>query len=139
MIATIRERIVGWTGSISGVASILGSWQVCHNVCLVLISLLSIVGITVVGMPLEFLTRIALPLWSVAALLFGVTLWMYLSKHCISRALLLTNFGLIIAGVPFAFLQTFILWFWIAGGVVATSGVVLFISEKFFLQRRCHP
>ena len=126
----IKEKIISSTGSISGVASILGSWQVCHNVCLGLIALLSVIGITIVGMPLEFLTRIAIPLWTFAFLLLIITLLLYIKKKCISKNLIIVNSGLIIAGVPFQAIQKFSIYFWIIGGLLATFGIFLFIKNK---------
>src|SRR3989338_5629834 len=96
-----EEKAIGAVGSISGTASILGSWQVCHSICLGIIALLGIIGITVVGMPLLFLTKIAIPLWAIAILLLIITIILYLKKKCISRGWILLNTGLIIAGIPF--------------------------------------
>ena len=107
MIKNIKEKMISATGSISGTASVLGSWQICHNVCLGIVALLSILGITIVGMPLEFLTKVAVPFWTIAFLLLLVTIGLYIKKKCISRNLLIFNSGLIIAGIPFAPLQRF--------------------------------
>ncbi len=101
MIKKIKEKIIGATGSVSGIASIMGSWQVCHNICLGIVALLGILGITVVGMPLAFLTKVAIPLWSVAVALLIITILLYVKKKCISRNLIMINSGLIIAGTPF--------------------------------------
>ena len=65
----VKEKFVGIAGSVSGVTSFLGSWQVCHNLCLGLIAFLGILGITIVGMPLIFLTKIAIHFWIVAIVL----------------------------------------------------------------------
>jgi hypothetical protein len=124
------EKIINSAGSISGCASILGSWQICHNVCLGLIFLLSLLGITVVGMPLEFFTRIAIPMWTAAVVLFVITLFFYLKKHCISENIILINYGLIIAGIPFPSLKSFSLFFWIFGGAIAGLGIFLALKKK---------
>jgi hypothetical protein len=124
----LKERLVGATGSVSGVASILGSWQVCHNVCLGLIALLSIVGITLTGMPLSFLTKVAVPLWSVAVILLGITFYLYKRLGCVSKGLLVLNTGLITAGVPF--FEKFQLAFWVLGGIIAVYGIFLLITTK---------
>ena len=63
---TVKEKGTGVLGIFSGIASFLGSYQVCHSACLALISLLSLVGITVAGMPLLFLTQVAIPFWITA-------------------------------------------------------------------------
>lgn len=130
MIKNIKEKIVGATGSISGVASILGSWQVCHNICLMLIALLSIIGITVVGMPLLFLTKIAVYIWIIAVILLLIIIIVYIKKRCISLNLILINLGLIIAGIPFLPLQKFSIFFWIIGGILVVFGIFRMIKNK---------
>ena len=135
MIKNLKEIIVGRLGSLSGVTSILGSWQVCHNVCLALIALLSIIGITLIGMPLLFLTKIAVPVWTLAFVLVIITIILYIKKRkCISGKLILFNAGLIIAGVPFSQLQNFRNLFWILGGALALIAVLLYAKGK--IQKR---
>lgn len=136
MIKNIKEKAIGATGSISGAASILGSWQVCHNLCLALIALLSLIGITVTGMPLLFLTRIAVPIWVIAVMLLAITLIIYLKKACISKNLIIFNSGLIIAGIPFQPLQKFSVFFWSVGGILALGGASFFIKDKIEKRRR---
>ncbi len=126
----LREKFVSSSGSISGVASVLGSWQMCHNVCLGIIVLLSVIGITIVGMPLLFLTKVALPLWVIALLMFCLTLWFYFKHHCISRTLILINAGLLIAGIPFAILQKYSIMLWVMGGILIAGGIVLYVKDK---------
>lgn len=129
----MKEKVVAATGSVSGATSILGSWQICHNICLGLIWLLSIVGITASGMPFLFLTRIAIPAWTIAALLFAITTYMYIRKGCIPKWLWLFNAGLLITGIPFPALQPYHLLFWAAGGVIAIFGIIILIQNR--LQR----
>jgi len=126
----LKEKAIGATGSISGAASILGSWQVCHSICLGLIALLSVMGITLVGMPLFFLTKIAIPLWSVAVALLLITIVLYVKKNCISRSLLVLNIGFIIAGTPFKSVESLLPFFWTLGGILAVLALVLFIKDK---------
>jgi hypothetical protein len=130
MIKKIKEKIIGTTGSISGAASVMGSWQICHNICLGIVALLALLGITVVGMPLAFLTRLAVPFWSVAVALLLVTIILYVKKKCISKNLIMFNSGLIIAGVPFQVLQNFQIFFWVIGGVLALTATGIFIKNK---------
>ncbi|MEK6858245.1 MAG: hypothetical protein AABX39_06685 [Nanoarchaeota archaeon] len=125
------EKIINSAGSISSCASILGSWQICHNVCLALIFLLSLMGITIVGMPLQFFTTIAIPMWTIAVILFAITLFFYFSRHCISKSLVIINSGLLIAGIPFQPLQTFSVFFWIVGGVLVLIGIFFSLNERF--------
>ncbi|MBC8500772.1 MAG: hypothetical protein ISS25_00115 [Nanoarchaeota archaeon] len=130
MIKNLKEKMVGATGSVSGVTSILGSWQVCHNLCLGIIAILGIIGITIVGMPLLFLTKVAVPFWIVAFILLLVTIGFYVKKKCISNRLIMFNSGLIIAGIPFQPLQSFSKFFWLIGGALAITGVSLYINDK---------
>ncbi|MBI5072208.1 hypothetical protein HZA99_00150 [Candidatus Woesearchaeota archaeon] len=126
----VKEKILSASGSISGTASILGSWQICHSVCLGIIALLSVMGVVVVGMPLLFLTKIAVPMWILAAVLFAITVGIYLKKKCISPAVLFLNAGLLIAGIPFQAVQSFAPYLWGVGGIVSSVSVVIFVKEK---------
>lgn len=130
MVKSVKEKIIGSVGSVSGAASILGSWQVCHNVCLGLIAALSIIGITITGMPLLFLTKIAVPVWIAAVMLLLVAFILYLKKLCISKNLIMVNSGLIIAGIPFQPLQKFSAFFWSIGGILALFGIFSFVKER---------
>ena len=125
-----KEKLIGATGTLSGFSSILGSWQVCHNVCLAIIFALSLIGITITGMPLLFLTKIAVPLWTIAVLLLVVTTILYQTRKCISRNLIILNAGLIIAGVPLKPLQQYSVFFWVIGGLISLVAVILFIKER---------
>lgn len=126
----IKERFVGIVGSVSGITAFLGSWQVCHNICLGIVSLLAILGITVAGMPLLFLTKVAIPFWIAAVILLGITFWIYLKRRCISKNLILFNLGLIIAGVPFQPLQEYNLIFWSLGGALVLLSITFFVKGR---------
>ncbi len=141
MVTTyLKEKIIGATGSVSGAASVLGSWQICHSVCLAIVAMLSVIGITVVGMPLAFLTTIAVPMWSIAAGLLLVTLILYFTKKCISSRMILFNSGLIVAGVPFQAVKSLSPLFWAVGGALAATGVGLYVKDKLDKKKcqRCH-
>ncbi len=130
MKKNIKEKIMVATGSVSGAAGILGSWQVCHNLCLTVIALLAIFGITLIGMPLIFLTKLAVPFWITAAVLLVVTIGIYVKKKCISKNLIMFNSGLIVAGIPFRPLQDYSLFFWIIGGTLAGVSICLMVRNK---------
>lgn len=133
-----KEKIIEKTGSItstiSGIMGFLGSWHVCHNLCLGIIALLSLIGITLVGMPLLFLTKVAVPFWIAAVVLLGITLIFYFQKKCISKNLILFNTGIIIAGVPFRQLQNFTKIFWIIGGGLVALGTIFYLKEKLMFK-----
>ncbi len=126
-----KENLVGVAGSLSGITSLFGSWQVCHNLCLGLIAVLSFIGITIAGMPLMFLQKLALPFWIAALSLLLVTLLIYFKKRCISQKLILFNSGLIIIGTPFQSLQKLSPLFWIVGGALVLLSFAMLIKERF--------
>ena len=127
----IKEKAATISSSLSGSLSFLGGWQVCHNLCLGIIALLSIIGITVVGMPLLFLNRYAVYFWSIAVLLLIPTIIMYLkNRKCMSHKLVLLNVGIVIASVPFASLRAYQIAFWLIGGSLVFWSVWLFLKPK---------
>ena len=126
----IKEKLATITSSASGVLSFLGGYQVCHNICMWIIALLSILGITVVGMPLLFLNKIAIPFWIAAIVLFLVSLYFYIKMKCISKNTLILNSGILIAGVPFTQVQNYIKIFWIIGGTLIIISILFFIKDK---------
>ena len=132
VVARTYEKITGYTGTLSGAASVLGSWQVCHTVCLGIIALLGMIGITVVGMPLAFLTKFAFPFWTIAIMLLVALALLSLKKQCVSRTLLLFNFGLIVAGTPLPEKPSAVYgtWFWTIGGIIAGIAVMLWMKNK---------
>ena len=127
----LGEKTLAASGTLSGALGFLGGYQVCHSICIALISILAAVGITLNSFPFLFLTKVAVPIWVIAAALLVVTLIVYLRKHCFSRNLLIINSGLIVAGVPFEALQAYRVLFWVAGGLIVIAGVMLFIHKKF--------
>ncbi len=125
---TTDQKIVSRAGSISGVASVLGSWQICHNICLAIVALLAILGITVVGMPLGFLAQYSVPIWTATFALLLLTLYFFFTKKCISKKLVLFNSGLVIAGIPFQ--QEFVYLFYTVGAIFAIYAIFLFFKER---------
>ena len=127
----IKEKILGVSGSLTGTLSFLGSYQVCHSACLALISVLTILGFTVAGMPLLFLTKVAVPFWIAAfSLLVSTIILKHKKKFHISDKTILFNSGLIIAGIPFQQLQQFNYIFWIVGGILAIFSIGWYIYDK---------
>lgn len=127
----ITERAASFSSSVSGALSFLGGYQVCHNVCLGIIALLSLIGITIVGMPLLFLQKVAIPFWIAAVFLFAITLTLYFKKKCISKNLLMLNSGIIIAGTPFKAAENYLIIFWIIGGTLVVLSFLFYIKGKF--------
>ena len=130
-MSSVKEKLIGTSGGITGALSVLGSYQVCHNACLALISLLTVLGFTVAGMPLLFLTKVAIPFWIAAVSLLTITIILkYKKRMHLSGKLILFNSGLIIAGVPFRQVQNFNYIFWIVGGILAIFSIGWYIYDK---------
>ena len=127
----IKEKVLGTTGGLTGALSFLGGYQVCHNACLALVAFLTFLGFTVAGMPLLFLTKVAVPFWIAAVLLSMIMLALNYKKIIhISNKILLFNSGLIIAGIPFQQIQNFNYIFWIIGGILAILSIGWYLYDK---------
>ena len=130
-MTSLKEKILGTSGSLTGSLSFLGSYQVCHNVCLALIAFLTFLGFTVAGMPLLFLTKVAIPFWIAAVLLLSVMMILNYKKIIhISDKVILLNSGLIIAGIPFQPIQRFNYVFWVIGGILVVFSIGWYVYEK---------
>ena len=128
---TRKEKILSFFSSISGGLSFLGGWQVCHNLCLGIIAVLSLIGITVIGMPLLFLTKYTIFFWSLAVLLLIPTILIYWKHRTrMSGKIVLFNIGIIIASIPFASLQSYNILFWSIGGVLIGMSILGLIKNK---------
>lgn len=89
-------------------------------------------------MPLLFLTKIAVPLWTIAVLLLLATFVLYQTKKCISKNLIILNTGLIVAGIPFKSVQQYAVFFWIIGGLIAAAAIVLFVKDRIERKNEKH-
>ncbi len=127
----IKEKLVGSVGAASGITSALGGYQVCHSLCMSVIALLGILGITVAGMPLMFLTKVAIPFWIAAVAMLGILGYFHIKMKCVSGKLLMFNSGLIIAGVPFAPINQYPAVLWSIGGILVIISVVLYVKGKY--------
>ncbi len=123
------ERKFVFASGVSGSLSFLGSWQVCHNLCLAVVAVLSLIGISVVGMPLLFLTQYAIYFWSGAVIFLVPTLYMHF-KHpkCMSKNLIILNSGIVVFSVPF--IQELNPVFWTAGGAIILFTVYNFLKDR---------
>ena len=131
MIANIKNKILSASGSLTGALSFLGGYQICHNACLALISLLAILGFTVAGMPLLFLTNFAVLFWTLAlALLITTVILKYGKNMQFSGKIILLNSGLIIARTPFQQMQQFNYILWIIGGSLVAFSICWYIYDK---------
>ena len=131
MIANIKEKLLSVSNGLTGSLSFLGGYQVCHNACLALITFLTFLGFTVAGMPLLFLTKVAVPFWTLALALLVTTIILKLGKNMkFSGKLILLNSGLIIAGIPFQEVEKFNYIFWIVGGSLVVFSIGWYIYSK---------
>ena len=116
----MKKGFLSASGICSGV-SILGSYQLCHNLCIGVVALLTFFGIAISGMPLLFLTKVAVPFWIAGIILFGISILLLKAKMNMSKRLLMVNAGLLTAGYPFAAQAT---PFWIIGGLLVVVGLL---------------
>ncbi|MBI2670421.1 hypothetical protein HYX18_00360 [Candidatus Woesearchaeota archaeon] len=136
-MSKLNNKLIQGTNAVSGSVSVLGSYQICHNICMVLISLLSILGFTIIGMPLVFLTKIATPFWIAAVSLLTLMIILKLTiMKGLSTNMMILNSGLIIAGIPFKSLQIYKNYFFIMGGLIALLSIVIIINNKLHKERR---
>ena len=125
-----KDKIVETIGTVSGATSALGGYQFCHNVCLSIIALLSAIGITIAGMPLMFLTKVAVPFWIIGTLFLTLmSILTYANAVKFSSKLMIINTGLLIIGIPFKTLQSFQTLFWIVGGLLIVGTVVFALLD----------
>ena len=130
-MSNVKEKFLGASGSVTGSLGVLGGYQVCHNACLALIAFLTFLGFTVAGMPLLFLTKVAVPFWTLALALLVTTIILKFGKNMgFSGKIILLNSGLIIAGIPFQEVERFNYIFWIVGGVLVTLSIWWYLYEK---------
>ncbi|MBI5065163.1 hypothetical protein HZA97_02900 [Candidatus Woesearchaeota archaeon] len=123
------EKVMKVASNGASCVSILGSYQICHTVCMSLIALLAVLGITITGMPLLFLTKIALPFWLIAVTLFAVLLILRIKRmDCITNNSLTFNGGLLIIGIPF--LQNYYFVALIIGSLLIVYSTFIFLTKK---------
>lgn len=126
----LKEKAASVSSGVSGAVSVLGSYQVCHNICMGIIIVLAFLGITINFMPLLFLTKVAIPFWIAAFILLLITFFFYFTKKCISKNVIMFNGGLIIAGTPFQQVQQYSPYFMILGSVLVIISIMLYLKRK---------
>src|SRR3989344_4281051 len=126
-----KEKYVSYVSTVSGASGIFSSYQVCHSICLGFIALLSLIGITLTGLPFLFLQELALPLWTIALILFAISLILYIKhKHQNMKNLLVFNSGAIIVGIPFENLSFLRTYFLLIGFSAIIFSLYLIIKKK---------
>lgn len=125
-----KEKFLASGSGVSGSLSFLGSYQVCHSLCMSIVSILAGIGIYVKGMPLLFLQKLATPLWIAAVSVFVIMALLYTQKKmCVSKNTLLFNLGVITAAIPFKAFEEYLILFWIVGGTIVLISFVIFIKK----------
>ncbi len=133
MIKRIKRKLgrgIGAVGVISGGASVLSSYNVCHSLCMAFVALLSMFGVASSATFLLFLQPYALLLWNIGLIFLIISMLLYIKfGQCISWRLIMFNSGLII--VSFPFFQNIFYVFWIAGFMIS-----LYATVSYFKRRR---
>lgn len=139
----MRERVIAlktrWLeggGTTSGIFGAIGSvHNVCHSLCVIVVSILAIFGITASILPLMFLQTYQMYFWVTALVFTTASFYFYLQqRHRAARDknLLFINSGLLIFGLPFSQLADYIDFFRFTGGALAFTGLLLlFFGKKF--------
>ena len=126
-----KEKYLNYFSSFTGFSGIFSSYQVCHSICLGTIALLSLIGITLTGLPFLFLQKWALPLWIFALFLFAISLFIYIKhKHHKIKNLLIFNSGAIIVGIPFENLAFLRNYFLVIGFSIVIFSLYLIIKKR---------
>lgn len=132
----LKNRLLGSGGTASGVLGGIGSiHNVCHSLCVTVVSILAIFGITTQILPLMFLQTYQMYFWWAALVFTIASAYFYLKIRypmTRDRNLLIINTGLLIFGLPFAQLADFTDFLRFIGGSVAVIGLFLFIFGKKF-------
>lgn len=128
----MKEKINGFISSLTGLSGIASSYNTCHSICLAVVSLLSVIGIAVSGLPLMFLQTWAPYLWTVGLIFLLFSFYLFYSKKCISKKLLTANTGFIVIGFPFA--QSIFLW--MLGVPIVVSALLWHHAEGGFRWKK---
>ena len=128
-------KILGSVGTVSSTGSVISLHNVCHTLCLSVVSLLSIFGVIVSSDILMFLQNYNMIFWSMGIFFLGISIILYFKYCCVSEKLLLANTGLLIVGLPFSFLQPYSIVFWLFGGSFVVVSLIWFVRDRWFHER----
>lgn len=135
-VQAIKNRLLGSGGTTSGILGGIGSvHNVCHSLCMVLVSSLAIFGITTSILPLMFLQTYQMYFWIAALVFTALSFYFYLQQNqklTRDRDLLFINSGLLIFGLPFSQFADYMDFFRFIGGSLAIVGVFLLLFGKRF-------
>lgn len=133
-------RLFEGGGIASGVFGAIGSvHNVCHSLCVTVVSIAALFGITMNILPLMFLQTYQLYFWWAALIFTAISFYLYLKqrhKRTLDRNLLLINFGLLTFGLPLSrWLADYMDFFRFFGGALALSGLFLLILSSVKLPK----
>ncbi|GEM_PF-2667546 len=124
-----KNRLFGGGGTASGVLGGIGSiHNVCHSLCVSVVSILAIFGITTQILPLMFLMTYQLYFWLAALVFTALSFYFFLKQKppvTRDRNLLFINGGLLLFGLPFTQVAEYMDLFRFMGGSLALLGVFL--------------
>lgn len=146
-VLPLQNRLFGGGGTTSGVFGAIGSvHNVCHSLCMTIVSTLAVFGISTSILPLMFLQTYQLYFWMMALIFTSMSYYFYQKqarKFGRNRNLLLINVGLLIFGLPvnqirvLSFLGDYMDFFRFSGGSTTVVGIfLLFFGKRFHLVNR---
>lgn len=125
----LKEKLLGRFGSAAGLSSIASAHNVCHNLCIAAVALLSVFGVAANSNILMFLEDYNILFWSMGAFFLAISTVLYhFRPHCISEKLIIANAGLLAIGFPF--LPQMSVFFWTTGGVLVSGAAFFYTKEN---------
>jgi len=116
----LKNRIFASGGTTTGVFGAVGSLHnVCHWLCMGVVSTLAIFGITTNVLPLMFLQTYQVYFWWMAVVFTALALYFYFKQkrhNTRDRNLLFINSGLLIFALPFSQIVDYMDFFRFTGG-----------------------
>ncbi len=132
---SLRSRLFGSGATTSGVLGGIGSvHNVCHSICMGIVSAAALFGITLNILPLMFLQTYQLYFWWAAFVFTMLSLYFYLTlrqKRDFDRNLLIVNYGMLTFGLPLSgFLADYSDFFRFIGISLTVTGLFLLTFGK---------
>ncbi len=138
--AKLKNRLLGSGGSAAGAFGAFGSVpNVCHSVCMSVVSALAAFGITLNILPLMFVQTYQGYFWWAAFAFTAASFYFYRQQEKSNprdRNLLLVNGGLLLFGLPFASVSEYADFYRFSGGSLAIAGCILLLSGKRLASAR---
>ncbi len=135
-IIVINSKALEGGGTTSSAFSVIGSLpNLCHSLCMSIVSFIALFGITMNILPLMFLQTYRFYFWIAAFLLTGASFYFFIQqkrKIVRDRNFILINTGLLIFGLPFSFVADYMDLFRFVGLSLVVIGLfLLFFGKKF--------